>query len=147
MIPDRAIDLSNHRLEKALDLLDQAELLQKEGKYDGSVNRSYYAIFSAIRAVLALIGLDARKHRGVIAYFDRYFVKTGIFEKHYSKIVHASFDVRQASDYEDFFVISADHAMKQLEDGGQFIREVQRIVVMAQENKIQLPEITKGDFK
>ncbi len=147
MIPDRAIDLSNHRLEKALDLLDQAKLLLKEGKYDGSVNRSYYAIFSAIRAVLALIGLDARKHRGVITYFDRYFVKTGIFEKHFSKIVHASFDVRQASDYEDFFVIPAEHAIKQLEDGGRFIKEARKIVVMAQEDKMQLPEITDGGFK
>ena len=134
------VDLSNHRLEKACDQLDQAELLLKDGKYDGSINRSYYAIFNAIRALLALIGLDSRKHSGVITHFDRYFVKTNIFEKDFSKIVHAAFDVRQASDYEDFYVISADQATRQFEDGRRFIEEVQRVVDLFQKGEIKLPE-------
>jgi len=71
-------------------------------QYDGSVNRSYYAIFNAVRSVLALLRTDSRSHSGVISFFDRYFVKTGIFDKRFSKIVHAAFDTRQDNDYEDF---------------------------------------------
>ena len=49
------IDLSNHRLNKAKEAVRQAELLLKNAGYDGSVNRSYYAIFNAIRSLLALL--------------------------------------------------------------------------------------------
>ena len=82
---DYSIDLSNHRIEKAKELLEQAELLFNDKRFDGSINRSYYAIFNAIRALLAVVKLDSRKHSGVISYFDRYFVKTGIFDKYFSK--------------------------------------------------------------
>ena len=58
-----AHDLSQHRLHKAKDVLRQAELLLKNNEYDGSINRSYYAIFNAIRSLLALVGLDSRRHK------------------------------------------------------------------------------------
>ena len=59
---DYVRDLSAHRLKKAKDVLRQADLLLKNAEYDGSINRSYYAIFNSIRALLALIGVDSRKH-------------------------------------------------------------------------------------
>ena len=76
-----AYDLSDHRFNKGKDALRQAELLLKNKEYDGSVNRSYYAIFYAIRSLLALVDIDSCKHTGVISYFDKYFIKTGLFEK------------------------------------------------------------------
>ena len=140
---DNTVGLSNHRLEKARDLSLQAELLLKDGRFDGCVNRSYYAIFNAIRSLLALHGLDSRKHGGVIAHFDRHFVKTGIFSRDFSKIVHAAFDVRQASDYEDFYVIPAEQAKKQFEDCRTFIAEVEKVLKAVQDNEIALPVITE----
>ncbi|MDO9576869.1 MAG: HEPN domain-containing protein [Candidatus Cloacimonadales bacterium] len=125
MIEQTTIDLANHRLAKAKDALKQADLLQNNAGYDGSVNRSYYAVFNAVRALLALVKLDSRKHSGVISYFDRYFVKTGIFEKTFSHIVHSAFDVRQVCDYEDFAIISKDEAEMQLENAELLIREVE----------------------
>jgi uncharacterized protein (UPF0332 family) len=68
-------DLSDYRLSKARELVDEAKLLFDNKRYDGCINRSYYAIFSAIRSLLALVGLDSRKHSGIISYFDRLFVK------------------------------------------------------------------------
>jgi uncharacterized protein (UPF0332 family) len=77
MIDEQRRHLSAYRLEKAKTLLIQADLLLKNRQYDGSVNRFYYAIFTAVRAILALVELDSQSHRGVISFFDRYFVKTG----------------------------------------------------------------------
>ena len=50
--------------------------------------------------MFAFLQLDSRKHSGVISFFDKYFVKTGIFRKEFSKIVHKSFDFRQVIDYD-----------------------------------------------
>ncbi len=102
--------LSDYRLNKAKELADEARLLFDNRRYGGCINRSYYAIFNAIRSLLALVGLDSRKHSGVISYFDRYFVRGGIFDREFSRIAHNSFDVRQASDYQDFYQISEGQA-------------------------------------
>ncbi len=119
-----ARNLSAYRLEKAHDLLEQAELLFHDQRYDGSINRSYYAIFNAIRAILAFVGLDSQTHKGVISLFDRYFVKPGTFEKDFSKIAHTAFDVRQVNDYEDFQVPTEEQARTQLDDARRFVQEI-----------------------
>lgn len=137
---DYSKELSSHRLKKAKDLIVQARLLFDNTQYDGSINRSYYAIFNAIRSLLALIKLDSRKHSGVISLFDKHFVKTGIFSKEFSKIVHKSFDFRQVSDYDDFFIISIDQAKTQIENCLKFISEVEDIINRLLNEEIDLPE-------
>lgn len=124
MIEKTFIDLSEYRVNKANDMLSQAEILYKSQKYDGSINRSYYAILNGIRSLLALVNLDSSKHTGVLSYFDKYFVKTAIFEKNISKIAHAAFDTRQDNDYEDFYIPSEEEARMQLKEAKYLISEI-----------------------
>lgn len=78
-------DLIQYRLASANEKLASAKLLLDAGLYKDSVGRSYYSIFSAIRAVLAVRQVDFSKHAGVISYFQKEFIKTGIFDKKFSK--------------------------------------------------------------
>ena len=137
-----ARDLSTHRLNKAKDVLRQAELLLNHQEYDGSINRSYYAIFHAIRSLLALVGVDSRRHTGVISYFDQYFVKTGICEKQLSTIAHTAFDSRQVHDYQDFQVLTQEQAKTQFDDVVRFIEEVEQKRAWLIQGKIPLPTIS-----
>lgn len=137
------LDLSAHRLNKAKELLKQAEVLLKSAGYDGSINRSYYAIFNAIRALLAFINVDSRRHCGVISHFDRYFVKTGICFKQFSQIVHTAFEVRQVSDYEDFYMPSAEQAQQQFDNATKLVQEVEEKRELLIWKKITLPSVTK----
>ncbi|HEX9970798.1 MAG TPA: HEPN domain-containing protein [bacterium] len=125
MSDSTAIDLSMYRLTKAKELLKQAELLLQTASFDGSINRSYYAIFNAIRSLLALISVDSQEHSGVISLFDKHFVKTNIVEKHFSQIVHTAFEVRQVSDYEDFYTPTAEQAKLQFDNAKKLIQEVE----------------------
>lgn len=142
MIDTALLDLSAHRLSKAKESLRQAEMLCTNAGYDGSVNRSYYAIFYAIRSLLALISLDSKKHSGVISFFDRYYVKTGIFEKHYSHIIHSAFDVRQVSDYEDYMMPTAEQAQQQLDNARKLLEEVEKTQELLIQQTIPLPVVT-----
>ena len=45
--------LSQVRYDHALECLDAAKSLLENGNYKSAANRSYYAIFHAMRAVLA----------------------------------------------------------------------------------------------
>ena len=43
------------------------------------INRAYYAVFYGVRGVLALEGTDFKRHKDVVAYFNKEFVATGRF--------------------------------------------------------------------
>lgn len=142
MIDEHAKRLSTYRLNKAKTLLTQAELLLTNHQYDGSINRSYYAIFNAVRAILALVSFDSRSHRGVISCFDRYFVKTGLFETQYSRMVHEAFDTRQDNDHEDFYVPSEADAQAQYDNATQFLQEIEHKHDHFIQGTLSLPTIT-----
>ena len=108
------VDLSKYRYSSALDDLESASVLLKEGKFKASVNRSYYGIFHGLRAVTALDQFDSSKHSGIIAYFNRTYVKAGIFDKSISKMIDSAFRLREKADYQDFVIISKSQAQEQL---------------------------------
>ena len=143
MINDQTRHLSEYRLNKAAMLLTQAELLLNNQQYDGSVNRSYYAIFNAVRAIFALVRLDSQRHRGIISFFDQYFVKTGLFEKRFSTIVHEAFDSRQDNDYEDFYQPTEEEAHEQYKNATQFIEEIKQKHSEFLQGSLSLPTVTE----
>ena len=59
---DKNAALYRYRIEKARRILADAEALHKMGSHGSSVNRSYYAVHAASRALLALRGADPRSH-------------------------------------------------------------------------------------
>ena len=63
-------NLVKYRLDAAREKLESSEILLQAGKYKDSISRSYYAIFSAVRAVLALEHVDYKKHGNVIGHFQ-----------------------------------------------------------------------------
>ena len=54
--------LSLVRLERSKQHLKSARDLLRNDDFADSVSRSYYAIFQAVRALLALEGTESRKH-------------------------------------------------------------------------------------
>lgn len=96
------IDLSKYRYSCCLEALEDARLMYDAGRYKNALNRAYYSIFHAIRAVNALDGYDSSKHSGVIAFFNRNYVKEGIFSKEASKIIKIASEQRENADYRDF---------------------------------------------
>ncbi len=117
-------DLIKYRLLSAKEKLNSAKVLLEAGLYKDSVGRSYYAIFSAIRAVLAVRQVDFSKHAGVIAYFQKEFIKTEVFDKKYSKYLQQAFQIRNSCDYDDFFIVSKQDAEE------QYIRVTEMLTVI-----------------
>lgn len=119
------IQLSQYRLARAKEAYHDSETLLNQKSFASSVNRSYYAIFHALRAVTALDGFDSSKHSGVISYMNREYVKKGVFDKRLSKILDTAFRLREKADYDDFFVVSSDAAKEQLEKATEVLRMVE----------------------
>ena len=100
-------ELSKYRFETCKEDLYDAKLMLENGRYKNALNRGYYAIFHALRAVNALDGFDSSKHSGVIAHFNQEYVKNEVFPKEAS-------ENREKADYLDFFIASKDEAERQI---------------------------------
>ena len=121
-------DLAYIRFERAHQNLAAAKSNLELGDYKTALNRSYYAIFHAIRAVNCMSGFESSKHSGVIAYFNQNTVKTGKIDSDYSKIIKSASYCREKSDYDDFYVASADEAEEQLKKATEFLAAIEDLV-------------------
>ncbi len=119
------MDLAAYRLQRAKESLQEAETLLRSEQYRGSANRSYYAVFHAMRAVLAVDGKDFKKHSAVISYFDQTYIKTGKFPRGCSVIVHSLFEIRSRCDYDDFFLVPKEMIAEQYEGAVSFVQTVE----------------------
>ena len=117
--------LSRYRLERAKEDLQAAGINHDSGLFKASINRSYYAIFHAMRAVNILDGFDASKHSSVIAHFNQYFVHTGEFDRGIYKIIDGAYRIREKCDYSDFFLVSKKDSANQLMLAESFVKKVE----------------------
>ena len=70
-VEDSKIDLVKYRIEKAFERLKVSRILLEAGLWNDSINRSYYAIFTSARGLLAFYGFDSKKHSGIISLFNQ----------------------------------------------------------------------------
>lgn len=120
-----AKELASYRIGVAKEDLSVAEKNFENEHYRASNNRAYYAIFRAISACLALKFKSYKQHAQVIGNFNKDFVHTGIFPKDISRKISRSQEVRHASDYDDFYIISVEDAKEQLDTAKEVVRMVE----------------------
>jgi uncharacterized protein (UPF0332 family) len=107
---------------------DARILLENSTSHFGTVNRSYYAMFYAVLAILQLHELIPKKHTGALSLFDTEFVLKGAFPKELSKHLHRAFDLRQSSDYQVTQSVSLDEAKDILDKADVFVKAVEEYI-------------------
>lgn len=121
-------ELVLYRLDSAKERLNSSKMLLDNGNLKDSINRSYYAMFICVRALFALVGVDFSKHSSVIAYFQKEYIKTGIFDKRYSKYISQAFQIRNNVDYADFFIVSQADAEEQYFRAKEFFDVIKKYI-------------------
>lgn len=106
-------------------------LLQSRGNlnleyYDVATSRAYYAMFYAASALLASKGISRSKHSGVRSAFGEHFVKAGLIETEYAKMLGHAFDTRLDSDYDLTFTAGRALAEEVLHDAQRFVKRVEQ---------------------
>jgi uncharacterized protein (UPF0332 family) len=120
--------LAMYRMQKAKEILIEASDSLQQKHYGLSVTRSYYAMFSAARALLALKEMDSSKHSGIISLFNQHIIKEGLFPKEIGKFLPKAKDLREEADYGDFVEITEKDARIQLERAQQFIEAAEKTI-------------------
>lgn len=118
-------ELVEYRLQQAQVALDDARfLLEGRRSAQSIINRSYYAMFYAVLALLQETGNIPSKHTGAISLFDTEFVAKGTFPRDLSKDLHRAFELRQTSDYRVIDATSSEAAEDILNKAVRFVRAV-----------------------
>lgn len=121
-------ELAGYRLIRAKEMLAAAEGNLEIGQYKTSLNRSYYAVFHAMRAANTLKGYDSSKHSGVIAFFTKEYLKTEILERGLAVIIKNSSICREKSDYDDFYIAGKAEAEEQFKNAKIFVQKIEGYV-------------------
>jgi len=126
---DRRKDLASYRMNQSKDSLKAAVMCFENDILKDAINRSYYAAFYAIKAVLALEEIDFRRHKDVIAYFNKTYIAVGRFPRELGRRVARLQQMRERSDYDDFFIVSRSDTQLQMESAELIIAEVGQYLV------------------
>lgn len=72
-------------MQNAQESFSVAEDCYMKNHFKDSINRSYYSVFYAVKAVLSLEGIDFKRHKDVIAYFNHTYVATEIIPRSFGR--------------------------------------------------------------
>ena len=123
---EKKVDLCIYRMRSAIETLWVSALCLESQHYKDSINRSYYAAFYAVKAVLALEEVDFKRHKDAVAYFNKTYVATDIFSREIGKKLGRLKQERETSDYDDFYIASAADATEQYAAAEFIITEVKQ---------------------
>ena len=104
MSDERKKALCEYRMQNAQESFSVAEDCYMKNHFKDSINRSYYSVFYAVKAVLSLEGIDFKRHKDVIAYFNHTYVATEIIPRSFGRKIGQLQQRREKSDYDDFYI-------------------------------------------
>lgn len=104
-------------------------MIFNEGKdFLSANNRAYYAIFYAIRAVLAIEEIDFKRHKDVLAYFNKEYVNKEKFPKMIGRKISQAQRIREDSDYDDDYEPSFEKTEQQINTAQELIGLVEEYI-------------------
>lgn len=120
---DKKLLLAKYRLQQAEETFDEAIYLFDGEKNPRSIiNRLYYSMFYAVLALLVFEQYESSKHSGVLSYFNKRFIKEGIFPKDIGKLINEAFEMRISSDYGEYIDVSKNMVEPFIDKTDEFIK-------------------------
>jgi uncharacterized protein (UPF0332 family) len=122
---DKRNALAKYRIKQAEESLEEAKFLLDGNKSPRSViNRVYYAMFYCVLALVIYEPYSSSKHSGILSYFNKHFIKEGIFDKEFGKFLNRAYELRQREDYREYTTVTLEQVKPFIEKAESFIKAV-----------------------
>ncbi|GAB4430276.1 MAG: hypothetical protein Kow0031_11110 [Anaerolineae bacterium] len=128
-------NLAQAWLTKAEQTLAASNLLLSQHFFDDAASRAYYAMFAAAKAALISIDIETRSHTGLKYQFGQHFVRTGLVDAKFAKMLSATFEVRQSSDYGIFNRPLLAEAQTIVANAEQFVSTIKELLSESNESE------------
>jgi len=121
---DREI-LIQYRLNQAKQTIGEVSKLIEADLLSVAVNRIYYGIFYSLTALALRSEYQSSKHFQLMGWFNQNFVKPGLIEVKYGKILRDAFKNRSDGDYAPFILFEKDDVLDMQSDMIDFIQKIE----------------------
>lgn len=116
-------------LKVAEEMLVDANILFAQDRIRSAVNRAYYGIFHAAKAVLLKHNIKTKSHAGALSMFGSEIVKKGLVDKKFWKYFNQAYNLRQTSDYDSSeSIILKEESEDTIKNAEEFVNEMKRFV-------------------
>ena len=109
-------ELFEHRLEHAKEELQAGKILYKSN------------LFKSANSILYNSPIDFKRHKDVIAYFNKNYIHTEIFPKHMGRRISDASRIREDSDYDDEFIVKPEDTLAQIETAEEMIKVTEEYI-------------------
>ena len=106
MKKEDTLNIVKYRIELAYNTIKESESHLSNGFLNTAMNRVYYAGFYIVSALAAIDHFSTSKHKKLIGYFNKEYIKTGKITKEAGEILNLAYENRQAADYQDFITLT-----------------------------------------
>jgi len=103
------------------DNLADAQYLFNDKRYSGVPNRSYYAVFDAVNALLRTHEQYTKTHKGAKSKFNELFIKTGKMPQEANTWLEECAELRQSGDYDFEHDVTEEQARKSIDYANEFL--------------------------
>lgn len=122
---EKQIQLSRYRLKQAAESIDEAVcLLSGKVSPRSIINRTCYAMFYSVLALIVFEPYSSSKHSGVLSYFNKKFIKEGLLPEELGRSINKAFELRQEGDYREYVELTYEQVKPFMEEARVFVQKV-----------------------
>jgi uncharacterized protein (UPF0332 family) len=133
-ITDKSLEILKKHINKSSYMLESAKIFLDIDRLPDFYSRLYYSCYHIINSLFFLYGLlvksdifienkEMSSHGALIGFFNRYFIKSRIFDKSFSTLLIDFQVYRMAADY-DFEEFDKEKSINNYNDGLNFVNTI-----------------------
>jgi len=130
-ISEDQLELTQKWIARAHESSSVAKMLyQSDGDNGSIVNFAYYAMLYAVFALLTPYDVEkgVDKDHIAIAFFDDKFINSNIIPNDMSEELHNAYNLLQTHDFQPFFTISREQALKTVNSSDEFVKAIEKSI-------------------
>jgi uncharacterized protein (UPF0332 family) len=120
-------ELVDFRLAKAAESFNMASLAAEQKYWNTSAGELYYTCYYLVIALFAKNDIKTSTHSGIRTELGLRFIKEGILDAKWGRLVSVLFDLRQKGDYGDFVLLTEEEVVpffKEVEEFSATIKQM-----------------------
>ncbi len=116
--------LIEYRLSQAEQTILEVEKLIEIDLLNVAVNRIYYGMFYCLNALAIQDEFQSSKHLQLIGWFNQTYIKSGVIEVKFGRILRDAYKNRSDGDYAPFVVFGKEDVVCMIEGLKDFVETV-----------------------
>ncbi len=120
--------LTRLQKEKSHRILDQANDMVEQMRWDMAANRLYYACYHMLQGLFISHGLSAKSHDGSLTHLGQDFIMQGIVDKKFGRFFSRMVQLRQKADYNCVADVSEEEVKEMAPMAKEFVETIEKLM-------------------